>query len=205
METSNTQYKHHWQTRKKAFAAFANSSLLDFWRIREERLFSVADGLAIHYVRFTSPQHQDVILLCPGRGESYVKYPELAYDLFHCGYDVLIIDHRGQGRSDRLLQDPHRGHVVSFSDYVDDLEIFWRWEIADRHYQQCFALAHSMGSTIAALLLVRQLRAFHAAVLVAPMFGILLPMPCWIAIHILNWAEKYPIVSENYAPGTRRW
>jgi lysophospholipase len=28
-----------------------------------------------------------------------VKYAELAYDLFHSGFDVMIIDHRGQGRS----------------------------------------------------------------------------------------------------------
>ncbi len=33
----------------------------------------------------------------------------------------MIIDHRGQGRSGRLLSDTHRGHVVNFSDYVDDL------------------------------------------------------------------------------------
>lgn len=32
-----------------------------------------------------------------GRIESYVKYAELAYDLFHSGFDVLIIDHRGGG------------------------------------------------------------------------------------------------------------
>ena len=82
-------------------------------------------NLTIRYVRFTSPQHHRVILIVPGRIESYIKYPELAYDLFHCGYDVVIIDHRGQGRSDRLLADSHRGHVVEFSDYVDDLETLY--------------------------------------------------------------------------------
>ncbi len=67
-------------------------------------------------------QHNDrLVLICPGRIESYVKYAEVAYDLFHCGFDVMIIDHRGQGRSGRLLSDTHRGHVVNFSDYVDDL------------------------------------------------------------------------------------
>jgi len=39
------------------------------------------------------------------------------------GFDVLIIDHRGQGRSGRLLADPHLGHVNRFNDYVDDLAL----------------------------------------------------------------------------------
>lgn len=63
------------------------------------------------------------------RIESYVKYAELAYDLFHSGFDVLIIDHRGQGRSGRMLSDPHRGHVDNFNDYVDDLTAFWQQEV----------------------------------------------------------------------------
>ena len=28
-------------------------------------------------------KHDRVIVVCPGRIESYVKYAELAYDLFH--------------------------------------------------------------------------------------------------------------------------
>jgi alpha-beta hydrolase superfamily lysophospholipase len=44
-----------------------------------------------------------VIVVCPGRIESYVKYAELAYDLVHMGFDVLIIDH-GQGLSGRMLR-----------------------------------------------------------------------------------------------------
>ncbi len=54
---------------------------------------------------------------------------EVAYDLFHCGFDVMIIDHRGQGRSGRLLSDTHRGHVVNFSDYVDDLAALWQQQV----------------------------------------------------------------------------
>jgi pimeloyl-ACP methyl ester carboxylesterase len=45
------------------------------------------------------------------------------------GFDVLIIDHRGQGLSGRMLSDTHRGHVDNFSDYVDDLAAFWQQEV----------------------------------------------------------------------------
>ena len=147
------QHKQSWLGREHAFSAFATGPLLDFWRQREECEFSGVGNLTIRYVRFTSPRPRPVTHMVPGRIESYIKYPELAYDLFHCGYDVVIIDHRGQGRSDRLLADSHRGHVVEFSHYVDDLETLYLKEIVSHHYQQRYVLAHSMGGAIVALFL----------------------------------------------------
>ncbi|WP_034918660.1 lysophospholipase L2 [Erwinia sp. 9145] len=194
-----------WTSREKAFAAFATGPLLDFWRRREEDEFTGVENVTIRYVRFISPQHDKVILLCPGRIESYVKYPEVAYDLFHCGYDVIIIDHRGQGRSERLLQDSHRGHVENFEHYVDDLETLYLKEIVSRHYRRRFALAHSMGGAILALMIARQPTAFDAVVLASPMFGIFLPMPVWMANRILNWTEARPALRDGYALGTGRW
>lgn len=184
------QHRASWLQREQAFAAFATGPLLDFWHSREECEFTGVENLTLRYVRFISPKHKRVILIVPGRIESYVKYPELAYDLFHCGFDVIVFDHRGQGRSDRLLDDSHRGHVVEFSHYVDDLETLYLKEIVSRHYQQRYALAHSMGGAILALFLARQPGAFHAAALVAPMFGIALPLPSFLAHKILDWAEK---------------
>ncbi|MFS2223225.1 lysophospholipase L2 [Pantoea sp. B65] len=200
-----TKHRNSWPTREKAFAAFATGPLLDFWHRREEREFEGVENVPIRYVRFTAPQHDKVVLLVPGRIESYVKYPELAWDLFHCGYDVIIIDHRGQGRSGRLLQDSHRGHVVEFGHYVDDLEALWQREIADSAYRHRYALAHSMGGAILTLLLARQPQAFDAVALASPMFGIYLPMPSWMANRILNWAEKRPAIREGYALGTGKW
>ncbi len=200
--------QHHresWLRREEAFAAFATGPLLSFWQQREECEFTGVGELTIRYVRFTAPQHQRVILIVPGRIESYIKYPELAYDLFHCGYDVVIIDHRGQGRSDRLLADSHRGHVAEFNDYVDDLETLYHNEIASKPYQQRYVLGHSMGGAIAALFLVRQPQAFQAAVLCAPMLGIVLPLPPFLAHRILDWTEKHPALRDGYALGTGRW
>lgn len=194
-----------WSTRETQLAAFATGPLLDFWRQREEGEFTGVDGVPIRFVRLCSPRHCRGVVISPGRIESYVKYPEVAYDLFHCGYDVMIIDHRGQGRSGRLLADTHRGHVVNFADYVDDFEQFYQREVAPRGYRHCFALAHSMGGAILAQFLLRQPRAFDAAVFCAPMFGIYLPMPGWMADRILEWAEKCPAMRDYYALGTGQW
>ncbi|AHF75448.1 Lysophospholipase L2 [Sodalis praecaptivus] len=194
-----------WLTRERQFAAFSNGELLDFWRGREEGEFAGAQALPIRFVRFCAPGHDKVVVISTGRIESYVKYPEVAYDLFHCGYDVMIIDHRGQGLSGRLLADSHRGHVLQFADYVSDFARFWQRIVQPAGYRRRFALAHSMGGAILALFLAEQPDACHAAALCAPMFGLRLPMPRWLAWRILEWAELRPSMRDRYAVGTGAW
>lgn len=76
-----------------------------------------------------------------------LKWPTISFT----AADVMIIDHRGQGRSGRLLSDTHRGHVVNFSDYVDDLAALWQQQVVPGHWRKRFILAHSMGGAIATL------------------------------------------------------
>lgn len=199
------RHKLGWDSREKAFAAFTTGPLMQFWERREEGELTGVDRVPIRFVRFCTPKHDRVIVVCPGRIESYVKYAELAYDLFHCGFDVLIIDYRGQGRSGRMLTDTHRGHVVNFSDYVDDLDAFWQQEVANGPWRQCFILAHSMGGAIATLFLQRRPDACDAIALCAPMFGIVIRLPDWVVRHILDCAEGYPNIRDAYAMGTGRW
>lgn len=197
--------KMDWETRENAFAAFAHGPLTDFWRQREEAEIIGVDNIPIRFVRFRAASHDRVIVVCPGRIESYVKYAELAYDLFHLGFDVLIIDHRGQGRSGRLLSDSHRGHVDNFDDYVDDLAAFWAQEVTPGPWRKRYILAHSMGGAISTLFLQRTPQACDAIALTAPMFGIVIRLPDWMVRHILDWAEGNPHMRESYAIGTGRW
>ena len=199
------KHKNGWFRRENAFAAFTMGPLTDFWQQREEDEFMGVDDVPVRFVRFCAPGNDRVIVVCPGRIESYVKYAELAYDLFYCGFDVLMIDHRGQGRSGRLLEDTHRGHVVNFSDYVDDLERFWQQEVASGPWRKRYVLAHSMGGAITTLFLQRQPQAFDAVALCAPMFGITIRLPDWMLRSILDWAEGYPKLRDGYAIGTGRW
>ena len=71
--------------RESRFAEFVAGPLAVFWHRREERQFTGVDGVQVSYVRFRSAKHERVIVVCPGRIENYVKYAELAYDLFQCG------------------------------------------------------------------------------------------------------------------------
>ncbi|MDU4389139.1 MAG: lysophospholipase, partial [Klebsiella michiganensis] len=70
--------KRNWETRENAFAAFSMGPLTDFWRQREEAEFTGVDNVPVRFVRFHAPENDRVIVVCPGRIESYVKYAELA-------------------------------------------------------------------------------------------------------------------------------
>ena len=51
------------------------------------------------------------VLLFPGRTEYIEKYGRTAQELAERGFATLAIDWRGQGLSDRMLDDPRIGHV----------------------------------------------------------------------------------------------
>lgn len=197
--------KKEWDSRESTFSAFTLGPLIDFWQLREEGKIVGADGLLLCFVRFSAPGNRCVVVVSPGRGESYVKYAEVAYDLFRSGFDVLILDHRGQGRSDRMLSDDQRGHVVQFSDYVDDFAIFWQQEVLAGPWEHRFILAHSMGGAIATQFLQRYPDGCDAIALCAPMFGIIMRLPEWVVRPLLDWAEGHQRLREGYAMGTGRW
>ncbi len=100
--------KKSWLNREIQFSTFANGPLSYFWKQREETKFLGIDNIPIRYVQFLNSQHEKVIVISPGRSESYVKYLEVAYDFYHLNFDVVVIDHRGQGRSGRVLSDPQK-------------------------------------------------------------------------------------------------
>ncbi|MDN2663293.1 alpha/beta fold hydrolase [Psychromonas sp. 14N.309.X.WAT.B.A12] len=136
---------------------------------------------SIHTVHIKTGNSQ-AIVICQGRNESVFKYKELAFDLSKQGYDIFLIDHRGQGLSSRLGGDLHRGHVHEFEHYVADLRYFVNSLSLQEHYQSCFLLAHSMGSAISALYLQEQSHPFHKVVFCSPMFSINTgKIPIWAA------------------------
>ncbi|MFT7053579.1 MAG: lysophospholipase, partial [Psychromonas sp.] len=97
---------------------------------------------------------------------------ELAFDLNRQGYDLYLIDHRGQGFSERLGGDQYHGHVEHFQDYVDDLNLYILSLDLANHYQHNYLLSHSMGGTIAALYLEQYDHPFQASIFLSPMMSI---------------------------------
>ncbi|TNH80719.1 alpha/beta fold hydrolase [Aeromonas sobria] len=158
-------------------------TLPDFWRQHAiEGEFKGKDGVTIRYAALRQAKVERAILIVNGRVESYLKYQELAWDLWRQGYSLYLIDHRGQGMSERMLDDQQKGYVDNFDDYVLDLKQFHDQIIMADQPAKLFMLAHSMGGAISARYLERWPDDIKAAVLSSPMLGINLGgLPKWLA------------------------
>ena len=178
-----------------------------FWKQGEFSTFEGVNNIRINYASFTRNENKECLIIVPGRTEGYLKYQELAFDLFNQGYNLFIIDHRGQGISGRMLQNPHKGYVDSFEHYVDDLNHFVDNVVtpACNSQNKPFLLAHSMGGNISALYLTKYSEKIQAAVLASPMIGINTGgLPVWLGRSIINtrvWWDNSFNDESNYFIG----
>ncbi|MEH6451980.1 MAG: alpha/beta fold hydrolase [Psychromonas sp.] len=172
-----------------------NPQIETFWaKQARSDSFQGIDNKRIHTVSIKTG-NDNAIVISQGRNESVLKYKELAYDLNKQGYDLYLIDHRGQGFSERLGGDQHRGHVDKFDHYPADLNIYINSLGLSENYQNSYLLAHSMGGAISALYLQQYKHPFDAAILFSPMLSINLgSVPTSIAKaltatsgHVCSW------------------
>lgn len=134
--------------------------------------FTGVGGRQIQYVKFVSPENHKAILISPGRAEPAMKYSELIHDIKGHGFDIYVIDHRGQGFSERLLDDPQKGHVENFKDYWDDFQAFADVVSSEKRYMRRVLLAHCMGAVIGLGFAQRCPDFFDAAIVSNPMMRI---------------------------------
>lgn len=87
------------------------------------------------------------VVLCHGRTEFLEKYTETIGELTARGFDVWSMDWRGQGASDRALENPHKGHIDRFESYLADLTWFFDTVVGPGD-GETLLMAHSMGGHI---------------------------------------------------------
>ena len=141
------------------------------------------------------------VLLFPGRTEYIEKYGQAAGDLQTRGYATMVVDWRGQGLADRLLEDPATGHVMHFTDYQHDVRAM---VLAARELnmpEPFYLLSHSMGGCIALRALIEGIDV-KAAVFSAPMWGIMISAPMRPLALGIAWATSGLGLGHRYAPGT---
>jgi len=162
-----------------------SGEISDFWQQGKFSYFSGVNNNRINYAAFNhneanAKSHNNIdrrcLVISSGRSESYLKYKELSFDLFNLGFNVFLIDHRGQGLSERALENSHKGYVENFQYYVDDLATFIESIVSPHctvngNIQKPYLLAHSMGGAIAARYLQDYPDNIQAAVLSSPMLG----------------------------------
>lgn len=136
-------------------------------------MLTTADGKRLRCARFPASGRplKGTVIIIPGRNECIEKYYETARDLSERGFGSVTFDLRGQGGSDRLIRDPHRGYVYDFDDYVSDLEPFFEQIVLPDCRGPYFVLAHSTGSLIAMRAAPLMTNRVQRMVLSAPLLG----------------------------------
>ncbi len=108
-----------------------------------------ADNVSLRMARFSPPgAPRATIALFQGRAEFIEKYFETIGELLQRGFEVVTLDWRGQGGSERELANPRKGHVDDFAQYQRDLAAFLAQMARLACPKPWFALAHSMGGAI---------------------------------------------------------
>jgi len=175
-------------TQESDLANRYSTDIATTWQTGLFDTFTGKDNIEISYANFIKDKANQCIVLSPGRTEGYLKYQELTYDLLQNGYNIFIIDHRGQGISSRLLENPYKGYVKEFDDYADDLNTF----INNIVSKSCngvkpYLLAHSMGGAIAARYMQLYPDQVQAAVLSSPMIAVNGGgLPKWLAKGLVS-------------------
>ena len=127
--------------------------------------------LRVMYATASTTDPRGSIIFSPGRTEFIEKYLETATDFVERGFNVLILDPRGQGLSQRLLEDKQKSWVRDFQDYADDLA-FVANEFGPLLPKPHIVMGHSMGGTIALQSVISGVLAPSAVICSAPMLGL---------------------------------
>lgn len=132
------------------------------------------DGRHIRFARWRPTARRNVGTVCvfTGRAEFIEKYFETVSDLRRRGFNVAIIDWRGQGGSDRAQKNPAKGHVDDFEEYERDVAALMTQIVLPDCPPPYFALGHSMGGCVLLGLATQPGGWFERIVMTAPMVQI---------------------------------
>ena len=155
---------------EKDFFNNYQKKIVPFYNSCEQGFFFGVENKRINYLKYESEKTDTAIIILHGKSESYIKYAELIYDLKEPGLSFYLMDHRGMGFSERILDhDRDKVFVKNFDNYVIDLKTFINTVVKRKKYKKLFLISHSTGGTIAALYLESSPDDFDGAVFSAPM------------------------------------
>lgn len=178
-----------------------DNKALPFFRNLKVGTLTNSQGLKLRHFSYSNASNSKSLIIVPGRTEPAIKYAELIYDLKDAGLNIHIMDHQGQGESSRILSDSQKGHVVKFSHYVNDLELFIKQVVNSNKSHELYLIAHSMGGAISAHLIGRRPTLIKKAVLVAPMLKMNTQPYSEIIARLYSNALVLTGQGKKYAPG----
>jgi lysophospholipase len=161
------------------------------------------DGFVLRALTATGQEPRGTVVVLGGRGDFMERYFETMRDLMARGYAVASLDVRGQGGSQRLLPNPYRNHIRSFSEFDEDLRAFMTEVVLPACPPPYFALAHSTGGNILLRSLVSH-KWFSRAVVTSPLIGLLYGGWPLTAVRLLLALTAILGLGRLFLPGMRR-
>jgi lysophospholipase len=165
--------------------------------------FLTADGAMLRWGHLPATSPRAECILVGGFGDFIEKQFETIRDLAARGLSVWCLDWRGQGGSTRPKRWPNRPRARRFERDADELA-----EFAAQHFspdKRHILIAHSMGGAIALLCLHRHPQLFDAAILSAPMLGLLKGRTPAVLLRALTGPARLTPLRICRLPGTYRW
>ncbi|MCE2716822.1 MAG: alpha/beta fold hydrolase [Pseudomonadota bacterium] len=168
------------------------------------------DNVKIRVGRFcgenTISSSDKVLFILPGLVSRIERQEFLAQQLASHGYDIWVLEFRGQGESQRLVSNKQMIHVDDFGQYITDVETLA--SLKQFQNKQISLYAHSMGGQVALQILKKYPNKFQLAVLEAPMIRInTSPFPLFFAEPMAyifkNWlgkSKQYCLTCSDYDP-----
>lgn len=151
----------------------------------------------IYTVSYRADHPRAVVVISHGFTESVRKYEEPVYYFLRQGYDVVLADHCGHGRSYRMVKDPSLVHVDHYTRYVKDLISVIRFAKKEHAGLPLILFGHSMGGGIAAETAARIPKEVDVLLLSSPMIRPLtggIPWPL-----VLSAAEVFCLAGRGKA------
>ena len=111
------------------------------------------------------------VLLQQGHNEFIEKYYECIQELLDRNFNVVCFDWRGQGMSDRMIEDLNKQYIEDFSIHTRDLAYIINEFIYKNFTGPLFGIGHSMGGHLLLLSQRYNQKNFKAIILSAPMLG----------------------------------
>ncbi len=126
--------------------------------------FTNGQGKKLRYGMVMPPAGKPdaLVVVLPGLSEFCEKYFEIARAMLERNLGLFVLDWRGQGKSDRYLDNPHKRHSEGFDRDVADLhQLTTQQVLPAASGAPLVMLAHSMGGNIGLRYLRRPSRSFR--------------------------------------------
>jgi alpha-beta hydrolase superfamily lysophospholipase len=156
----------------------------------EHGFFPGSDNLRLYW-ESTWPDETPIahLALIHGYADHSGRYRQTAEALASMGLAVHAFDYRGHGQADG-----RRGHCEIWSQFLDDLNLFWARVQNQAQGQKVFVLGHSHGGLMAVHFLSKA-TGVAGAILSAPYLGLAItpnPLQVWAAKAVGRFVPYFP-------------